>query len=358
MKKWRVGIIGAGVVGLRLGRYFQKHPHSIVVAICDVNKQSASNLAKSLLGSSASSDSSSTIETYSDYKDVCASKDLDIIYVAVPPSLHAQIAIEALKHSKHVLCEKPLALSNEETFEMVKASREDDKLVTGVNLPFRYSVGVKRIKQMLAEDRMGKVSRLELLFEFPDWPRKWQLSDWVGKKYEGGPLREVGTHFYFLLIELFGNVKKITGKVEWPEQEKDSSKEGDINKEAKSEVYAKAQIELENGLLCDLSLKTGKTGAVKEANSLFIYGEKMDVKYEDWWILSVKEGKNGEWKDVSRNNSEFKAEDSSRDIVEDFLSSCEGKLSNLVSFEIAAQTNSVLNALFTSENQPVLVSKY
>ena len=56
------------------------------------------------------------------FEDLCKSDDVHLVYVGVPPSRHCDIVLKALQCGKHVLCEKPLALSDEETASMVDAA--------------------------------------------------------------------------------------------------------------------------------------------------------------------------------------------------------------------------------------------
>jgi len=56
------------------------------------------------------------------FEDLCKSVDVHLVYVGVPPSRHCDIVLKALQCGKHVLCEKPLALSDEETASMVDAA--------------------------------------------------------------------------------------------------------------------------------------------------------------------------------------------------------------------------------------------
>jgi len=81
---------------------------------------------------------------------------------------------------------------------------------------------MRRFRELLDGGYVGRPSRVQLTFRFPQWPRHWQRvrthsgddyhddddeaamqSAWVGESKEGGPLREVGTHFFFALLELF-----------------------------------------------------------------------------------------------------------------------------------------------------------
>ena len=63
----------------------------------------------------------------------------------------------------------------------------------------------------VVERQLGRITGARLTLAFKRWPREWQRQPWVAGRAEGGPLREVGTHFFFGLMELFG--ERCVGRV-------------------------------------------------------------------------------------------------------------------------------------------------
>ena len=98
-KKIRVAIIGLGVVGQRLIKDFNENQHTVITTVCDLDETLAQNSA------TANGD----VTYYTDYKTLLEAEDVDLVYVSVPPALHFDIVMEAIRHNRHVLCEKPLA---------------------------------------------------------------------------------------------------------------------------------------------------------------------------------------------------------------------------------------------------------
>src|SRR5438094_4494445 len=68
------------------------------------------------------------IKLYENYKDLLANKDIEAVVIALPLHLHAQVAIDALKAGKHVLCEKLMAWNIKQCKEMIKAADETDRV--------------------------------------------------------------------------------------------------------------------------------------------------------------------------------------------------------------------------------------
>src|SRR5438045_3728030 len=105
----RVGMIGIGGMGTA-GHMsvFERSGAARVVALCDVNPVSVAAAAEKFGISS----------TYTDYRSMLEQEQLDMVDVATPNVVHAEISIAAAKRGVHVLCEKPLAMNRHEAREM------------------------------------------------------------------------------------------------------------------------------------------------------------------------------------------------------------------------------------------------
>lgn len=93
---------------------------------------------------------------YTDYHDLLNNDDIDIVTVAIPDQLHKQVSIDFLKAGKHVLCEKPLALTREDAEEIVKAQRESDaKFMVGQIC--RFTPAFIKAKELIVSGVIGDV---------------------------------------------------------------------------------------------------------------------------------------------------------------------------------------------------------
>jgi len=181
-----VGIVGAGVIGTRLARAIlgETNGEACVAAICDLNLEAANKLAKE-----CEQAGSASILVTSDYKALIASEagvccigllwlhgfvsgvlvqrvgvvlgrlavvPVHVVYVGVPPSVHKPIALAAFAAQKHVICEKPLALSGADADEMAGAA-EAAGVVSTVNLPFRQAPPVWAMCNATNPDGSGYV---------------------------------------------------------------------------------------------------------------------------------------------------------------------------------------------------------
>jgi glucose-fructose oxidoreductase len=131
------------------------------------------------------------IYNYDNYDAIISNKDIDIIYVVLPNSMHAEFTIRAAKAGKHVICEKPMAVSVAEGNAMIKACAENNvKLSIGYRLQFDpYH---KTIINLSKEETYGKVMYVNSQFGFAIGdPTQWRLNK---KLAGGGALMDVGVY--------------------------------------------------------------------------------------------------------------------------------------------------------------------
>ncbi|MEO0346230.1 MAG: Gfo/Idh/MocA family oxidoreductase [Pseudomonadota bacterium] len=101
--------------------------------------------------------------THADYAALIASPDVDLVYNALPPSEHEHWTIAALHAGKHVLCEKPFALSAAEAEAMVGAARETGKVLIEA-FHYRFHPLFKRVVAMIEAGTIGTVRRIDSHF--------------------------------------------------------------------------------------------------------------------------------------------------------------------------------------------------
>lgn len=147
---------------------------------------------------------------FNDYTEFLKS-DIDIVYVASENSRHYQQVIEAAKAGKHILCEKPLAMNSIEAEEMVKICNENN-VYLAVNFPHRFHPLVVKAKELIRDQKLGKLVSISLSFntDFPpstNYRFKKALSG-------GGALRDLGTHMIDLLRFLGGEISEIDGVID------------------------------------------------------------------------------------------------------------------------------------------------
>jgi predicted dehydrogenase len=123
---------------------------------------------------------------------LCASPDVDAVFVASPDALHLPHVLLALEYGKPVLCEKPLAMNVAEVEEMLSAQSEAG-VVFGVAQNMRYNASVQLIRQWIAEGKIGKpvLAHSQFCYAAERSPRAWIYDPTIAL---GGPIGDVAIH--------------------------------------------------------------------------------------------------------------------------------------------------------------------
>src|ERR1035437_8054351 len=104
MKKLKLGVIGTGRIGkVHISTLVQNVPQAEVIAVADINQNSANEVAKAF----------GVTTVFSNYMDVINHPDVEAVVICSPTDTHAQYIIDAAKAGKHIFCEKPVDLSLE-----------------------------------------------------------------------------------------------------------------------------------------------------------------------------------------------------------------------------------------------------
>ncbi|WP_019155153.1 Gfo/Idh/MocA family protein [Robertmurraya massiliosenegalensis] len=308
-----IGIIGLGAIGQRLIKQFSEHPDIEIAAVCDQLESLTRETAASLGGAHA----------YTEYQEIIADPKVNLVYVAVPPKYHFPIVMEVLQAKKHVLCEKPLANSVEEAKAMLIAAKEAG-VVHAMNFPLNYGPAATKFAELIHENDIGKLRRLQLTMHFPEWPRPWQKNEWVGQREQGGFVLEVGVHFIQQTLKIFGDIKNIQTRLELP---------GDS---LKCETGIIATAELEDGtpvLIEGLSEIAGK-----EYIGFTAFGSEGTLALENWGQL--KSGKIGAELETILTEGV-----TPNHLIDEVVKAIQGQDAELYDFEVGYKAQVVLEEL-------------
>jgi predicted dehydrogenase len=142
--------VKVGIAGLGIGRYhldcFSKTDKADVVAVADLDQVLAKTLAQKY----------DVPKVYKDHSELVADPDIEAVVVALPNFLHHKMSIEAMEAGKHVLCEKPMAMSSSQAREMVETARRTGrKLMIGFN--GRFKEETRFLKKVVDDGQIGDV---------------------------------------------------------------------------------------------------------------------------------------------------------------------------------------------------------
>jgi predicted dehydrogenase len=135
---------------------------------------------------------------------LCASPDVDAIFVASPDALHLPDVLLALKHGKPVLCEKPLAMTAAEV-ETMLAAQAKAGVAFGVAQNMRYNASTELMRQWIAEGRIGSpvLAHAQFCYAADRSPRQWIYDPTLAL---GGPIGDVAIHCVDAIRFLLGGV--------------------------------------------------------------------------------------------------------------------------------------------------------
>jgi myo-inositol 2-dehydrogenase/D-chiro-inositol 1-dehydrogenase len=160
MKKLNLGVIWTGRIGrVHIATLVQSVPQAAVVAIADVNLQSASEVAKEY----------GITSVFTNFIDVINHPEVEAVVICSPTDTHAQYIVDAAKAGKHIFCEKPIDLSLEVIKGALSAVKEAGvKLMVGFNR--RFDPNFMKIKQLVDDGKIGDPHILKITSRDPAPP--------------------------------------------------------------------------------------------------------------------------------------------------------------------------------------------
>ena len=276
----RIGMVGYGFMGRahsngykRVSDFFDLKYHTVLQAVA------ARDVAKAQLFA----DRWGYGRVESDWKKLVASPDIDVVDICTPNNLHAEIAIEAAKHGKAILCEKPLSMNTAEGEKMV-AAIEKAGVPNMVWYNYRRIPAVTFAKQLIDSGKLGRIFhyRAEFLQDWTisaDLPQGgaglWRLD---AKAAGSGVTGDLLAHCIDTALWLNGSIKDVTAMTET------------FVKERKHQVSGKVEpVEIDDACSFLCHFKNGSLGLFESTRyarghkalyTFEINGEHMSLKWD------------------------------------------------------------------------------
>ena len=199
MQEVRFGFIGSGQLAKSSAKDISAHSQGTLSAVQDLSLERANELA----------DEFDISNRYTEAADLFADPNVDAVYIAVPNKFHAPLAIQALEAGKHVLLEKPFAMSLEEGKQVATAVEKSGKVFT-VGMNQRFTEDHQKVKFLVEEGVLGEIYHAKAF-----WYRRSgipKLGTWFGNKAMagGGALYDIGVHALDLCLYLLNNYKPVS----------------------------------------------------------------------------------------------------------------------------------------------------
>jgi len=190
-----MGIIGIGGRGVGFARMFSNELKSRVqlMALADPNRERA-EASFDYIGAQA--------DIHTDVNEMLARKDIDAVMVTTPDYLHEEVCLTAFKARKHVLVDKPLAITGRGCLRVIEAARKADRLLyMGFNM--RHDVVLQRLKKLILAGTFGEIFSMQAIEHYNGG--RTYMSRWNRlKKFSGGLWIHKGSHDFDVLNWLIG----------------------------------------------------------------------------------------------------------------------------------------------------------
>ena len=262
MAKVKIGVIGCGSIAQhRHLPEYKMNEQVELVAVCDINTERANSVAQQY-----------GVKAYTNYEELLASGTVEAVSVCTPNYLHAPISVAALNSGVHVLCEKPMATSEEEAKAMIEAAKTNGKkLMIGHNQ--RFVASHQKARELIENGEIGKIYSFRTAFGHGG-PEGWSVDgkeSWFFKKDEAfiGAMGDLGVHKTDMLRYILSEEIVEVG----------AFVESNAKDFANVDDNAVCVLKTESGIIGTLAASWAYNG--KEDNSTIVYGEKGILRLED-----------------------------------------------------------------------------
>jgi len=199
--KIKFAVVGCGHIGKRHAEMIVRHPEAELVALCDIRPKEEVGVAQT------------DVPYFQDMDRMLAEVPaIDVVNICTPNGLHAPQSIKALEQRKHVVCEKPMALTKASGEALIFKALQVHRTVFGV-MQNRYSPPSQWVKGVLEQGLLGEIFLVQVNCYWNRDDRYYKPGTWKGTAdLDGGTLFTQFSHFIDLLYWLFGDITEIEGR--------------------------------------------------------------------------------------------------------------------------------------------------
>lgn len=201
-EKWRFGVIGCGIIADKHMEAIRNIPQAELAAVSSRRKERAEEVGKR-----------EACDWTTDYRELLKRDDIDVVCLTTSSGSHGPIGAEVLAAGKHLLVEKPMAMTVSECERMIEIANETQTRLS-VIFQNRFRNGVQQLKRAIDSGHLGRV--LYVQAETPNYRTQayYDSAAWRGTREEdGGALMNQGIHYIDLLLWMGGKVRSVYGKI-------------------------------------------------------------------------------------------------------------------------------------------------
>ncbi|MBD1372176.1 Gfo/Idh/MocA family oxidoreductase [Hazenella sp. IB182357] len=193
----RYGIVGCGHIAKKHVDAIHAAEGATLVAVCDTNEERLKEFT------------SDTVIGYTDLTDILEA-DVDVVCICTPSGLHAKLTIQVAQAKKHVVVEKPMALTLEDADAMIDACEENGVKLAVVH-PNRFRPAIQALRSQLDENAFGKIGHANATVRWNRNQAYYDQAPWRGtKEMDGGVLMNQAIHNMDLMLWMMGDVETVS----------------------------------------------------------------------------------------------------------------------------------------------------
>ncbi|WP_078379037.1 Gfo/Idh/MocA family protein [Sutcliffiella halmapala] len=326
-------IVGAGSIAPNYAEAIRLHKETTLAAVCDNNPKVKDGFVKT----------NSVQKYYQNYQDLLQDSSIDVLCICTPSGMHAEMAIEAIKAGKHIIIEKPIALTLEEADRVINAAEKYGVKAT-VAFQKRFNPAVIQTKQKVDNGSFGKMIHANTTVRWYRDQSYYNQDQWRGTaSMDGGALMNQCIHNIDLLRWMMGPVKKIVGFT----------------------TTRRHQIEMEDVGVSILEFESGALGVIEGSTAIYpidleasisIFGEKgtaiVGGKYvnelKEWQFRHEEEAPFKETNKTNDSQSEMIHGEGHYPIIQDMVSAIKEDKSPAISLQDGRNALEIILAIYES----------
>lgn len=263
MKKIRLGILGTSEIAFR--RFLpalKKHSEFKYIGVASRNIEKTKPFVETYGG-----------KGYSSYDELLQDKNIDAVYIPLPPALHFEWGKKALQAGKHILMEKPFCVNLQQTEELIELAKERN-LAVHENYMFMYHKQLTKIKEIIDSGHLGKIRLYRIAFGFP----MREKNDFrYNKELGGGSLLDCGGYTLKLANYLLGDTTKVVCS-NLVKEDFEVDLYGNATLQNDKGITAQVSFGMDNAYKCELEVWGSK--ATLKAPRIFTAPPNFEVKFD------------------------------------------------------------------------------
>ena len=276
MKEYRVGFIGFGFIGkvhafgyVNLPFFYQPVPLAARMTHVCTSRPATAEEGRALVGAA---------HAVTDFRRITESPDVDIVHICTPNHRHKEALLSAMRHQKHIYCDKPLTATLAEALEVARAL-DGYRATAQMTLQCRFFPAVLRARQLIEQGFLGQVLEFRACYLHagsadPQAPLKWKLAAESG----GGVIADLASHVLDLVHHLLGEFAQVSAATRIAYAERPSAADPQRRVPVDAEDCVMLLARMQNGALGQIEATKLATGTEDEFR-FEIHGSKGALRF-------------------------------------------------------------------------------